>query len=146
MAKPQTAGAAEGIRDECARAVQVLIAPILRRGLQIGEARPPAVAHPHIAADVTKDGEEVRTVQVVVAARKRAATPHIATELDEQLRRRHPLELNAVVGELSPKEGSIGQRGIDEVPGMLVLRVEVADVGGKSARPGARDRGPTPAS
>src|SRR6202008_2159454 len=70
-----------------------------------------------------------RPVLVGVAAGKAAAAPGLGAQLEEQLRRRDPAHLHAVVVEPPAEERLVGQRRILEVPGVLVDLVLVADAG-----------------
>ena len=55
--------------------------------------------------------------------------PSFDAELDELIGRRQPGQLHAVVAVLRAEHGLVGQRVVDEVPGVRVLRVQVADAG-----------------
>ena len=59
----------------------------------------------------------------------RAAAEDFGAELDEQVGRRHPANLHAIVAVLVAEEGLVGQRPVVELVGMRVVAVEIADIG-----------------
>ena len=96
-------------------------------GAQVAEARAPVRALADVAADAGAEREAARAVAVALAARERIATAELARQLEIGVGRRDPLELHAVGVVLAAEEGLVGQRRIDEVPGVGMLVVEVAD-------------------
>ena len=62
-------------------------------------------------------------------AGKRVAVAGFGAEFEEQVGRREPLHLHAVLRELPAEEGLVRERLVDEVPGVRVDLVEVADAG-----------------
>ena len=57
------------------------------------------------------------------------AVAGLRAELEEQIRGRQPLHLHAVLPELPAEHGLVDQRLIDEVPGMRMDFVEIAEAG-----------------
>ena len=58
------------------------------------------------------------------------AAEQFAAEFEEQRRQwRDPAQLRAVVAVLPAEEGLVRQRAVEEIVGMRVVAVEVADVG-----------------
>ena len=55
--------------------------------------------------------------------------PSSSAEFDELVGRREPPQLNAIVPELRAQHGLVGERVVDEIPGVGVLLVQVADAG-----------------
>ena len=79
---------------------------------------------------------------IPVAARTREASPSPARrELDEEIGRRHPLDLHAVLRTLVAEKGLVDERLVREVPGMRVHFVEVAETGKRSAALGREAAG-----
>ena len=62
-------------------------------------------------------------------AGKRVAVAGFRAELEEQIGRREPFHLHAVLLELSAEERLVGERLIDEVPRVRVHFVEIAEAG-----------------
>ena len=80
-----------------------------------------------VAAGVREERRHADAVAAAVAAGKAAAAAELGAELDEAVGRREPVQLHAVVCIWLPKKRLVGERRVDEVPGVGVLRVEVAD-------------------
>src|SRR5215471_15897587 len=72
-------------------------------------------------------------VLVAIVPWKRPAAADLATQFHVGLRRRDPFELEAVVLILAAEERLVHERSIEEVPGVLVLIVEISDRGEKAA-------------
>ena len=131
---PDARAAAEGVADRAARCVRG------RRGsgrwpsrcstdrparqLWLAPMSPPvcAVERRHAGAVARR-----------VAAGKAAAAAELGAELDVLVGRREPGQLHAVVAVLRAEQRLVGQRVVDEVPGVGVLRIEVADAGEEAA-------------
>ena len=119
--------AGEGVDDVGAGAVDVLVRAVDALGAQVAQARAPVRALADVAADAGTEREAARAVAVALAAGERVATAELARQLEIGVGRRDPLQLHAVGAVLAAEERLVGQRGIDEVPGVGVLVVEVAD-------------------
>lgn len=78
---------------------------------------------------MTKDGSKSWTVAVLFTARKRLTIGCLGPELDQEISRNDPLRLHTVVAQLTAKKRPVGKGCIDKVSGMLVLLVEIADLG-----------------
>ena len=68
-------------------------------------------------------------------AGKAVAVAGFRAELDEQVGGREPLHLHAVLRELAAEEGLIDERLVDEVPGVRVHLVEIAEAREEAAAP-----------
>src|SRR5581483_5671615 len=77
-----------------------------------------------------------RAVAVAKASGKAVAIADPRAELDELLDGRDPLHLNAVLGELTTEQRLVRERRTDEIPGVLMLLVEIADAGEEPAELG----------
>jgi hypothetical protein len=93
------------------------------------------------SADVSEQRPGARAVPAGIAARKAACATELAAKLDEEVRRRYPAQLHAVVVQPPAEEGFVRERRILEVPGVLVELVLVADPGKEAA---ALQREPAP--
>ena len=80
-----------------------------------------------VAADVCEQRRAVEAVAIAPRRRERIAVAGFRAELDEQVRRREPLHLQAVLRELAAEERLVDERLIDEVPGVRVHFVEIAE-------------------
>ena len=62
-----------------------------------------------------------------IATRKTSPAAEFQSEFDVLISRCQPLQLQAVITELPAEEGLIGQRVVSKVPGMDMLRIQIAD-------------------
>src|SRR5581483_1842373 len=69
-----------------------------------------------------------RTAVLRARGREILAAEDLAAELEEKIERRHPAQLHAVVAVLIAEERLVSERPVDEVVGMRVVAVEIADV------------------
>ena len=115
--------------DRLTVTVDVLVRAILGVRAQPRHTGAPARRVADVAADVGEQRDRVHAVAIAARAGKRVAVAGFRAEFDEQIRRREPLELQAVLRELSAEEGLIRERLIDEVPRVRVDLVEIADAG-----------------
>ena len=102
--------------------------------LQHRHARQPFVFAAGIAADMREQRARADPVVLRAAAGEVLAAEHFAAEFEEQRRRRDPAQLHAVVAVLVAEESLVGQRPVEEIVGVGVVAVEVADVGKEAAR------------
>jgi hypothetical protein len=72
---------------------------------------------------------------------KCVAIAALGAELDEEVRRRDPLDLHAVLRALVAEEGLVDERLVREIPGMRVHFVEVAEAGEEAPALGREPRG-----
>ena len=72
---------------------------------------------------------------------ERVAIAGLGAELDEQVGRRDPLELHAVLRALVAEEGLVDERLVREVPGVRVHFVQVAEAGEEAPALGRESRG-----
>ena len=80
-----------------------------------------------VAAGVSVDHSGTDAVLVSLRARKAVPIADFGAELEEQIGRRDPFHLQAVVAVLAAEKGLVGEWCIDEIPCMLVLLVHVAE-------------------
>src|SRR6185369_8048182 len=126
--------ARERISDRVARAAAKDQGLIGRLGVEHRQTRAPAAAGAEVAAHVSIYRTGTCAIARVVAARERPAAPELGARLQEQVGGRQPAQLQAVIPKLVSEKGLISQRGIDEVPGVRMLLVEVADAREVAAR------------
>ena len=125
---PEPAAAGEGLDHVRAGGVDLVEGAVAGRGAQVGEPGAPR-GGAEVAAQMREQGAGGRAVLLRVAAREGAPAPRLGAELDEQVGRRDPAQLHAVVVEPPAEERAVGERRVDEVPGVLVDLVLVADAG-----------------
>ncbi len=114
---------------------------VLRARLQIRQPGSPAVTRADVAAGVRVDDAAAGAVLVALGAGKAGAVARFSAEFEELLGRRDPFELHAVVAVLPAEECLVRERGVDEVPDVLVLLVQVAQAGEKAAELGRQPVG-----
>ena len=132
---PDARAAAERLRRRgCRRDRSPTSAWSLAFASSIDSAGAPAVAVADVAADVRRQREHAGAVAARVAARKAASAPDLDAELDVLVDRRQPAQLQAVVAVLRAEHRLVGERAVDEVPGVRVLRVEIADAREEASR------------
>ena len=114
--------------DRLPERVDVLVRAILGVQVEPRRAGAPARVVADVAADVREQRRAVQAVADCAASPGNASPlPALRAELEEQVRRREPLDLHAVLRALAAEERLVDERLIDEVPGMRVHFVEVAE-------------------
>ena len=93
----------------------------------------PGMRAADVAADVCKQAGRADAVLVAVGAGEILAAADLGAELHEQVGRRHPLQLQAVLAVVFAEQRLRHQRRVGEVPGVRMLLVEVADAGEEAA-------------
>ena len=135
----------ERVGDGGAERVDVLVRPLHGIGIHPGQPGTPADRIAEVTTDVPEQRDGVEVVAVLARAGKRVAIAGFGAELEEQVGRREPLHLQAVLPELSPEERLVRERLVDEIPGVRVHLVQVADAGEEAAaldrEPGRQRRG-----
>ena len=122
------ARAAAELREGVELAVRVLLQRlVVGRGLQQRQAAAPRDAVADVAARVEGEGRHAGGVAAGVVTREAAAASRLEAEFHVCVGGREPVQLHAVVGVLRAQHGLVGDRIVDEVPGVAVLAVEVAD-------------------
>src|SRR6185503_8590240 len=86
-----------------------------------------------VAAGVAEERPRAGAVLVRIAARKRSPAPSLAAEFDEEIGRRDPFQLHAVVVPAAAEKRLVRERRVLEIPGVLVDRVLIADRRKKAA-------------
>ncbi len=74
-------------------------------------------------------GLHASIIAVLARSGKTAAAERFRAKFEEQGGRRKPGEAEAVVVEVAAKEGLHWQGGIDKIPAVPMMAVEVADTG-----------------
>jgi hypothetical protein len=118
--------AAEGVAHRVARGLQVLVATILRPRIEPRQPGAPAGRIADVAADVREQRQAVEAVAVATRRREGSAVAGLRTELDEQIGRRQPLELQTVLMQLRAVQRLVRERLVGEIPGVGVHLIEVA--------------------
>src|SRR5438034_5981324 len=107
----------------------VLERALARRGAQVRQSRAPRGRFADVTADMAEQVPQADAIAVRVTPGEAAPAPELGAELDQEIRRRDPLELHPVVVEPPPEERLVRQRRILEIPGVLMDLVLVADAG-----------------
>src|SRR5581483_3560540 len=118
---PHARVAAEGVAHRSSGGAGVGERAIAWRRTEQRETRAPTVARADIPAHMPEYRCRPGPVLVAVAAGKRASAAELGAELEKQVGRREPPDLRAVIAELRAEEGLVGERRVDEVPGVRVL-------------------------
>src|SRR5687768_6378699 len=82
---------------------------------------------------MAEDAPGTRAVLVGIHGREAAAAAGLGAELDQEIARRDPPQLHAVIVQTSAEKRLVGKRCVLEVPRMLVDLVLIADAGKKTA-------------
>src|SRR6267143_6278889 len=108
---PEAALAGKAIDDFGAGRVDVRVSPVLWRGPEVRKTGLPGDALPEVASHV---GEEVRRAEAVLVAvhtgRKLSPTAQLDPDIEIQVGRRHPFELDAVLIQLVAEKHLHGER------------------------------------
>ena len=126
---PRLGTAGERVHDVIAEAVDVLVGTVLGVHVHPRHSRAPPDRVTEVATDVREQRRAVEPVATQARTRELAAVARFRAELEEQVRRREPLHLHAVLAVLPAIEGLVHERLVDEVPGVRVDFVEVTEAG-----------------
>src|SRR6185369_15646411 len=91
------------------------------------EAGAPAGVVADVAAQVREQRDSIEAVLLQPRRREAVAVADLGAELEEQVGRREPLHLQSVLPVLAAEHGLIHQWLVDEVPGVRVYFVEIAE-------------------
>src|SRR4029079_15645610 len=130
---PQRALAAERLRDRVAERVQVLECSVARRRAQVREAGAPGSARTYVTADMPEQRPGADAVAAAIGRGKDAPAPDLGAQFDEEVGRRDPFQLQAVVLPPAAEECLVRERCVLEIPCVLMDLVLVADAGEKPA-------------
>src|SRR6185436_6087584 len=121
IGNPQLARAAERLRDAA-----IVKAALSRRSAEVRQPGSPCRLT-GVAAEMAEQRPGAGAILVRIGRRKGSATAELAAQLDQQVGRRHPFHLHAVVVPAAAEKRLVGQRRVLEIPGVLMDRVLVAD-------------------
>ena len=125
---PKTRPAAETVGNTGTGRVDIVVAAIPGRCAQVRNAGAPRRTRADVTSNMAKQTPGVRHgVPVAVRARECAPAPQLCAQLDEEVRRRNPFQLQAVVVQSASEKRLVGQRSILKIPGVLMDFVLVAD-------------------
>ena len=122
-------------------AIDVLVFATLGLEIDPRSAGAPICGVSEIAADVREERRAVQAIALAPRARKRVAIAGLGTKLDEQVSRRNPLELHAVLRALVAEECLVDERLVREIPGVSMDFVQVTEAGEESPALGHESRG-----
>ncbi len=119
----------ERVLDVVTERVGVLPGAFLRAQVHPRHACAPGRGFADVAARVREQRRAVESIGGAPCPRECLAIAGLGAQLEEELRRRNPLELQAVLRPLTAEERLVNERLVDEVPGVCVELVQVAEAG-----------------
>ncbi len=126
---PGARTAGEGVQYRVAEDVRVFVAAVFGVHVEPRGARAPARGFADVAADVREKRRGVQAVAVAARRREGLAVAGFCAQFEEEVGGCDPLELQAVLSHLVGEHRLVHQRLVDEVPGVGVHFVEVAEAG-----------------